>query len=402
MGYFLFQRDRGILYFTAGIAVYLFFNILLYRFFNYYMYGNWIGLPGGDGYGYVKIAEDFVDKGYSLFYLNEYFESKQIMLDDYGMYSLASIIFYVLGRDWGYHLLPFVSIIPILAGGLLLKRMGLSLGIEKEHSYLLYFLWSTMTFACYDSSVALKENYMSFLVIASSYFLLQISFKPSFIKCFCFLFLASTLLFFRTAIFYMLIICFITALILRLDMFGKNFWLWLSFSIFTIVPMFPVVINYIGDVRGGVSIDFVNNVYDTKISEAGVFAPILNILAAFIGPIPSFLSGDEFKVKYMTLFSFSSTIKILISFGYLYTLYYAIRNKVLELIPIIMIIIFNSLMLIVLFYTLHDRYQWPQYPLVLLLAIYGFERYKKSNGKWFKYYCYLVILFIMIFNLRVV
>lgn len=31
MGYFLFQRDRGILYFTAGIAVYLFFNILLYR-----------------------------------------------------------------------------------------------------------------------------------------------------------------------------------------------------------------------------------------------------------------------------------------------------------------------------------------------------------------------------------
>ena len=92
----------------------------------------------------------------------------------------------------------------------------------------------------------------------------------------------------------------------------------------------------------------------------------------------------------------------MISFGYLYTLYYAIRNKVLELIPIIMIIIFNSLMLIVLFYTLHDRYQWPQYPLVLLLAIYGFERYKKSNGKWFKYYCYLVILFIMIFNLRVV
>lgn len=403
LAYFLFQKDRGVLYFAIGIAIYLVINISAYKLFNYYMLGNWIGLPG-DGYSYNRIASSFANGRYSVFDLLDYFKARHIMLDDYGMFGFTSLLYWFFGCEWGIHILPFCNIFPILIGGYVLKKLALHIGLDSQCSYLLFFLWSTMTFACFDSSVALKENYMVCMVLLSTYYLLQITSEITLLRCVLFLLCASSLLLFRTAVFYVFLICLITAIMLKVDFFGRHLWLWLSVFFIISVFAFSFAIDYIGGIRGGVSSSVLSSAYNDKMAEAGVFGPILNVVSALIGPIPSFLGNDEHKLKYMTLFSFTSTIKILFSFGYVYTLCYVIRNRVLDLLPILIFIIFNSLMLIVCFYTLHDRYQWPQYPLVLLLSFYGIDKYYQSNpyGNKYKYYCYLAVLIIVIFNLRVI
>lgn len=213
---------------------------------------------------------------------------------------------------------------------------------------------------------------------------------------------ASSMLLFRTALFYMLIITLIVAFFLKNAFFRKYIWLWLGCGIIVALPLLALAINYIGGVRGGVSGQFVNDMYQSKMKMGGVFAPFLNTIVTFVGPIPSFIS-DVIKAKYITLFSFTSTIKLFLSFGYIYALYAIVRYRSLKLIPIMIFLFLHSLMIWMMFYSLHDRYQWPQYPIVLLLAFYGFSVYRSiySEGTLYKYYCCFAIACILFFNFRV-
>lgn len=210
------------------------------------------------------------------------------------------------------------------------------------------------------------------------------------------------MLLFRMALFYMLIASLMIAIVMKIDLFAKNVWMCLfCFSTLAIL-LFAYVVNYLGGMRGGVSIQFVSNMYETKTSGGGILGPILNILVTFIGPIPSFI-GDTIKVKYMTLFSYTSMTKLMLSFGYLYSMLYILRNRILSFLPLLSFILLHSVMIWIMFYSLHDRYQWPQYPFILLLSLYGLDKYEQVsiNEKQLKYFSCFAIACILFFNLRV-
>ena len=400
--YFLFQSEVKNKYiFYLSLVVYQIILITSYRIFNYNVLGDWLGV-GVDGRYYTKLGTDFIAQNKSIFDIIKYFEMKRVMIDDYGMSFIATSFFWFWGADWGFYLLPFLSIVPILIGVHCLIRLSDMLGLQTHKGYLLGFIWGTMTYSYYNCSVGLKENYMVCMVIVSMYFLQKIVEDVSFYRIIIFLFFASTMLFFRTALFYMLVVCLIIALLLKIEDFAKYIWLWLGCGLLVSIPLFTFAINYIGGVRGGVSDQFVNNMYQTKMQNGGIFAPVLNTIVTFVGPIPSFIS-DAVKAKYITLFSFTSTTKILLSFGYIFAIVDTFKRNFLKLIPLIVFVLLHSIMIWIMFYSLHDRYQWPQYPFILLLSFYGFNEYfkKYSKGTLYKCYCAFVIACILFFNFRV-
>lgn len=402
LAYFVFQKYRGMAYFMFSLIFYLCIMIGCFRLFNISVLNNWLGM-GVDGWTYTKLASEFVDKGYSWMQIFDYFEIKKIMLDDYGMFFITTSFFTMWGTEWGFQLLPFLGVFPIVLGGYLLKLLAVKIGLSENVAYLLFFLWSTMTYACYNSSVGLKENYMVFWVILAIYVLQLIVDKAKPFLILTFLLIASIQLFFRMALFYMLTASLIVALLMKIDFFVKNVWICVFCCILLSIVFFAYVVNYLGGMRGGyVSSQFVGTMYETKTNSGGIFGPFLNVLVTFIGPIPSFIS-DAIKVKYMTLFSFTSTIKLMLSFGYLYSIVIIFLKKMVTFLPLLTFVLLHSVMIWIMFYSLHDRYQWPQYPFVLLLALYGLEKYEQSsvNMKLFKYYSYFVIACILFFNFRV-
>ena len=403
LAYFLFQREViGKIEFNLGLFLYLVILITSYRLLNYCVLGDWLGV-GVDGRYYTKLGTDFVVQKISIFDVFEFFKQKQVMLDDYGMSFITTSFFWFWGDEWGFHLLPYLSIIPILVGGDYLRRLSDEIDISKRQGYLLNFIWCTMSYSCYNCSIGLKENYMVCFIIISLYLIQKNIEEASFFRLVILMLFASTMLLFRTALCYMLIITLIVAFFLKNAFFRKYIWLWLGCGIIVALPLLALAINYIGGVRGGVSGQFVNDMYQSKMKMGGVFAPFLNTIVTFVGPIPSFIS-DFIKAKYITLFSFTSTIKLFLSFGYIYALYAIVRYRCLKLIPITIFLFLHSLMIWMMFYSLHDRYQWPQYPIVLLLAFYGFSVYRSihSEGTLYKYYCCFAIACILFFNFRVI
>lgn len=63
-------------------------------------------------------------------------------------------------------------------------------------------------------------------------------------------------------------------------------------------------------------------------------------------------------------------------------------------------------MLVTTFYSLHDRYQWPQIPFVLLVSLFGFSQLTKVgevSTKFIAGVCpFLFLALIIIYNLRLI
>lgn len=400
--YYLLREDLSEQMFMFGLLLYLLILISSCRLFNYFYLGDWLGV-GIDGRLYTKIARGFVDGNYNLIDIFEYFKLKKIMVDDYGMMLITSFCFWCFGNSLGFQILPFLSIIPILIGGLFLSRLSDRLTFDGIYSRTLCFVWCTMIYSAYNCSLALKESFMVCFVILAIYFLFQCTQNMSLKNIVLFFFFSSMMFLFRIALFYMLILSWLVAVLLKMEIIRKYINLWMALGLLLFFLFFSVGVNYIGGIRGDVSMDFINGVYQRRMVNGGVFAPILNILATLIGPIPNFVN-DSFKVKYMTLFSLTPTLKVFLSFGYIYAIYDIVKNKVLELYPILFFVLLHSIMIWIMFYSLHDRYQWPQYPIVLLLAAYGFKKYlvSSTNNRLLVMYNCVAIICIVFFNLRFV
>ena len=138
-------------------------------------------------------------------------------------------------------------------------------------------------------------------------------------------------------------------------------------------------------------------------ATGGAIGAVTNVVAALIGPFVSIVSTSIGKANYITLDSFGTMIKMMLSLGFVYGLYKIFRDKVVSLFPIALFVVLHIVMLIFTFYTLHVRFQWPHMPFVFLIAIYGLKRMQDSKLQKFKIqqvYALAVVGVIVLYNLR--
>ena len=155
--------------------------------------------------------------------------------------------------------------------------------------------------------------------------------------------------------------------------------------------------------QNGYSYEGLSEGTESKVeSLGGTVGQTVNVVAGFIGPIPSFVTTDPQKRTYITRYSFTPFCKMLISFFFLYAAYCLLfRRFDFTLMPFFIFIALNIIVMMFTFYTLHDRYHWPDIPLFFITCAWGLEQYLQY-GRRNKLLIYLgvVSLIIMVFNFR--
>lgn len=365
------------------------------RLFNTVYYGNPLGYEPVDALEYDEMGK-YCHMPYIEFIAMHFAYSDSFEVDDIGFPSIIYIV-YRLFDNWGREVLVILNVFIVTWSSFVLFRTA-SFFLNKRDSLFLCFFWGIEAFSIYTASVGLKENFFLFFIISALYCLCKMQHNKSYLNILLFLLVATMTLFFRIALFYSLIVIFVSVFLLRSEFVRKNMWL-ISFLIALFVLInFVSIVGGIAEQRG---YEYSNIAHNYEENSGGLLGWITNLTAALIGPIPSFVS-DEFKRNYVTLYSFTPFCKMLYSLFFLYGMFYALRNKITEYFPFILMWVMNTIMIVFTFYTLHDRYQWPHIPCTLILSALGFRLLK--NATYFKpfigFYTILVCFLIILFNLR--
>ena len=362
-----------------------------------------------DPFGSLPIDADFYDTLGQRF-ANDPFENllnyltlNGYKMDDFG-YPFIVWSGYRIAGSYCNDLLLVVNAIIMSLGAYYLYKLSLNF-VDKKFSKLIALIWGVMPYAIYTTACGLKENFFGFCVIMAFYaFFKYVKKKNVFNLCFCLLALGS-LFFFRLAIGYFAILSMLSYFLLGMKFVKRHIKLFIFLALVVIVPLFPMITSSVLQQRG-YEYDSIVNVKNSKISESGgAVAQYANFAAGFIGPFPNFVSPDKIKRTYITIYSFTPFIKLLISFFFLYALYPVIKRKEIKMAPFVIFILFNIIMMMFTFFTLHDRYHWPEIPLFMIVAAYGYIEYNKVKRKsiyrkLYRYYFLFVCLLIMFFNFR--
>ena len=205
-------------------------------------------------------------------------------------------------------------------------------------------------------------------------------------------------MFFRIALFYAFIVTFFVIELLKVRAIKKNIWGYALVIVVILLLNMTAIISNMADQRG---YEYENITLNQVENAGSMIGQITNVVAAFIGPFANFVS-DEFKRNYITLYSFTPFCKMLISLFFLYGMYYALKHKLTQFFPLILFWLMNTFMIVFTFYALHDRFQWPHIPMVLVLSALGYSKINHSKHlRLERLYVILVALIIIIFNSRV-
>jgi len=372
----------------------------LMRYFNIEFYDSPFGANPVDAALYESLGNRFGGGPYSS--LSAYLDFNGYKIDDFGFPLIIWIAASLFGKSW-IDWMVILNGVALALGSSLLYKLSLQF-VNRSYSKLLSLLWGIMPYAIFTSARGLKENFFALSVICTFYFFYRYVYQNKRESIICFVISLFSLFLFRLAVGYFAILSIVSYYVLQYN-FIKRHLKWCIFILLVcLVPLFPIVTSSILEQRG---YDY-ENVTASKEAKTeatgGVVASVTNVVAGFVGPIPNFITSDAFKRTYITRYSLTTFIKIVISFFFLYGLYSIVKKRQdLGAVPLFVFIILNIIMMIFTFYTLHDRYHWPAIPLFLIVSAWGYMRACECGSqslRLYKSYVVGVILLIIIFNFR--
>lgn len=364
------------------------------RFFNIYYFNNPFGDNAIDSLLYEELAK-MSHVGYHEF-LTNLFIWYGLKIDDYGFPSIIYFVYNISGHS-GREAMLFLNAGIVTWSSYYLYKTT-SLYFDKNKSLFICFFWGIQAFAVRTAACGLKENFFVFFMVAAMYYLCRI-YKKMTIKDIAFFFVfMSCILMFRIALFYAFLATFFVVLFVRVRSFRKYIWLFVLIVLALVYVYSDAIIGGILEQRGW---SYETLEYKQETKGSGLIQWITNISAALIGPFPSFVADAE-KRNYITLWSFTPYCKMLFSGFFVYGVWYAIKMRKTEFFPFILMWAFNTIMIVTTFFSLHDRFQWPHVPYVLVLSCLGYEALINSKNRLLfdKAYLILVVLLIFFYNLR--
>lgn len=368
------------------------------RFFYIDYYHNPLGFNPQDAVNYDHIAA--MGYRYSFGDYNQLLDTYNLMLDDKGMFFITFMVYKLAGTPLrGIQLLVIFNALAVMLSSYGAYKLSRLFFDVKVSSFVAFF-WGTELYAAYTAAAGLKENFMVVLLLWGMYYLVTLYRNLSVRNLIAACVLASTALLFRMALFYMFLAILMFVLSLKSGFFRK----YILFFIVVIIAVSAYksyeTINELAEMRG-YSYEMLETIAEGKISRTWPMSEIVSYLSALFGPFPNVVATGE-KASYITLYSFSSTCKVFFSFFFVYGSYLMFREKKVELMPLFIFWVLNTIMLIFTVFTLHDRYQWPHMPLMLVISAYGaIEWYgRKHKIKWDYLYFIFAVAMIVIFNFR--
>ncbi len=365
------------------------------RTFHYLYFDNPFGYNPVDASFYNELGK-YSNLSYKQ-YITRLF-MMELTIDDVGFPTIIFVVYRLFGNI-GKDVLVFLNVCVITWGCYYLYKTSL-LFFDKAISSFICFFWGIEAFAVRTAAVGLKENFFAFIMITAMYYLCKICKHARTRDYVLFLLIACLSLFFRVALFYAFLFTFIIVLFVKKKGVRNYLWFFAVLVLAFVLFNYNTILESILETRG-YTLDNLEYVQEEK--GEGTIQWLFNFVAAFIGPIPSFVS-DEFKRNYVTLYSFTPFTKMLFSLFFIYGAWYALKNKLTQYFPLILMWVLNTVMIVSTFFSQHDRFQWPHIPYVLLLSGLGYGALNKLHKKNIVLiegtYLVVVILIIVAFNFR--
>lgn len=416
-GMILFQLFFIILIFILGVQVFsrnkitgCLLSIILFQYvtsitLRYYYtlhFGNPLGYNPIDSWLYHSTG--VAVQNYSLEELFTYLKCNSFNIDDWGFPLIVYFTYHIFGANIGIDLLLLFNILVITISSFRLYQLA-GYFLEKSYALLVTFIWGTLPFLAYTTVVGLKENFFLFFTISSLYYMYKYLQKKNLKNLLYFLAYTAGLFFFRYALVFMMFISLITGLLLFNSNSSKRLKYLLIGGFILGGLAFKIAVDFIATLQGG-SYEALLYAVTYRVDEnsyGGAFTMLVNFIAMIIGPFPNFISDSD-KANYITIYSYTSFIKMLFSFFFLYGIWYIFKRKLYYYLPMLAFIFLQSIMIFFTFYTLHIRYQLPHIPFQLIIAGYGLNvfvhRQSKVGKRLLITYMGGVFILILIYNLR--
>lgn len=382
---------------TVAIFLFQVISMMLITWINIEYYKEPYGFGADDALSYRSFGEDygtrdFISFAAALYLLND--------IDDFG-YPTIVWLCYKASYEYGSWLVIVLNAIVIALGSGRLYQIALRF-LPHNYSKLVMVLWGFSVFATTTACEGLKENFMVFVIINYFYYLLQFQDKAS-IKNTVLTVLFILLTFcFRLATGYSVILCFLVTSILKLKFVRNKIKMLSLIGVGAAVVFLPTVLVLLAGQRGMDPDVFATQSAEKSEAGGGFVVYVMNIISSLIGPFPCFVSKDPEKLNYITRYSLLPTIKMVISFFFYYSLFEIYKKKITTMFPMAIFVLINILMLIIAFFGLHVRFQWPHMPFFFIMSIWGYIKFIDNRGKRKLYVGYLLFVFALIFlyNIR--
>lgn len=384
-------------------SAYLIFSFQI-GWLNVSLYNSQLGKFAADALFYERLAITYSEIGY--LELFEYLGKNGWAVDDYGFPALQTMVFSLVGVNYGLIAMQFVNALAVASGGVLLAKIVNSFTRDYKLSILAGALWGILPFGAYVGTVGLKENIFALFVLIALYGLFIWNLEGAKYKSRLFFITGIFgVALFRLPLVYMLLLSLVANYLLKSKMVVRNIVPLVFLIILIGYILFDSVVSYSYAQKGYNDANKILQGVQDKLQGTGnlFIANITNLISAVIGPFPSLHSSSSQKISYITLHSFTEVVKCYFSFFFVYAIYRIVKDKVIALFPFLIFIALHIFTLVITFYTMDERFHWPHMPIYVLFTFWGMFMYLQrtpSRPNYLALYTLFVSLMIMIFNFR--
>ena len=326
----------------------------------YSLHGLDIFGPSYDSYAYLHVAERFSTYGWG-----EYLDAVGRLgynRDDLGFFSLTYLFARVYNSEVfiAYGMLV-LNVVLLYFSSYYLYRLAKLLDIEEWIARLVAVIWCTFPFLTMTMASGLKEVVFCSLIVLAVYNMYRYKERKRMKSLIGVVFFVVSCLFFRTAIFYLLVFTFILVLWAN-ERNGKKL---LALGLVACAAM-SFILPYLLSMMG-YAMESVTATADARMSSRGASSTVTGVLpyiAAVLGPFPNMNRTDSYGFMH----GYAIFLKCCMSGFFVVGVFRVIKRVDVKWFPLLLFIIGNLLMLIVSGVTLDMRYHITYIPFFFLLA----------------------------------
>ncbi|MDC1400423.1 hypothetical protein N8297_00665 [Polaribacter sp.] len=347
----------------------------------------------------LNLANDSFQAGIAKFFLYGTFE-------DLGAILFISTLYKIVASNL------FVNLIYLLSGVLAsfyIFRIGRKL-MSHKYAFIAAIAYSISSFVLWFHASGLKESILIFLIILSYDQYYEFITRKRFFNIVLMILSLLSILFFRPAI---------TVLILASIFITLVFSNIKSQKILILIPFFFILFYFTYDYIEVVISKFIDpdgmaSMLQNK-EESGMvklsipFTIAVNVLAASIGPLPTIIPDSKIVLSF---YSVGLIFRVLLSFAFWLGVYYANKNKVYKLFPLIFFVIFESFSLSYILEALELRKSLPHFFAIFLVSFWFLDFFNSKDSlnfksrkkiiKLFKVSTVIFFSFMLLWNLKMV
>lgn len=368
-----FVRDENVRYAeTTLLVTVLTYSILLgivFMSLSEYFEGDTFMLTKKDAMLYYKGSMRANDVG---FVENAKYLMSKKAFDDWGAYLYDSFLMSIIPSKF---FLNFSYMLTGAMSSVLLFRIG-RYYMPEAYAFVGALAYGTSSYLIMFHCTFLKESLFVFLVICTMYHLNRGMHKESstaYLFAVLFLFL---LFFFRPAVAAFIIMSFGIYIAVKQHGSALSIFFYLAAAIGLVIS-----IKYMMDMadRYSSSYEEKSELSGNAKAYSGGFNVFVNLFGGFFGPFPTLFTKHETGPSTIQFYGAGLTYRLFMIFPFLGGLYFILKNKVLELLPITVFILVEMLATGMIAASLELRKVMPHIPFTYIVSFYGLSKWQESK-----------------------